>query len=101
MEWFCESVKYIITTENLFNPNDIIVSKLKIGEEVTIGWYPIRYVIVKYEGNYNFKVIDGNDSKMKEKKCLKQLDSKLYFPFVFKIKKLKIWMEKNYLHRRL
>lgn len=52
----------------LFNPDEIVVSELKEGDIVTIGWKPIYYIEVKYLGDFVFRVLGGNLDKMKNAK---------------------------------
>jgi hypothetical protein len=60
--------KYKLSKEKfdgLFNPDKIVVSKLKEGEIITIGWKPIRFLDAKYLGDFKFEVIEGNLQKQK------------------------------------
>ena len=49
-----------------FNPESIVIHSLDIGSKLTLGWYPHKYCIVKYLGDYEFEVIEseGVNSKV-------------------------------------
>lgn len=64
-EHFKKELKKKREQENLFDPDSIDTSKLKIGETVIIGWYPIYYISSEYLGDYTFKILNSSNPKRK------------------------------------
>lgn len=67
---FCQKNEKRITTEELFDPDNIHPSKLKKDDIITIGWKSIRvYVDAKYLGRNYFEVMatEGTERVIGEK----------------------------------
>ncbi len=82
-EAYKEAAQKRIHSDPLFNPEDIKVDKLKEGEIRTIGWYPNRYVKIKYLGNYQFEVVEckGMNKSKGEKIIAKRFGLQIMISF--------------------
>nr|WP_186973255.1 hypothetical protein [Bacteroides intestinalis] len=46
-----------------FRPELINVSQIRVDEEVTVGWPPYKYAILKCKDDYEFEIIEANNTK--------------------------------------
>lgn len=56
---FCHINRLTYFKESYYNPFKYKVSEMIEGEEITIGWFPFRYALLKYKGDFLFEVIDS------------------------------------------
>lgn len=57
---FCQKAKQKYDPKKGFNTLDMYsFNSLKINDNICIGWYPEKYSILKYQGEYTFKVIES------------------------------------------
>lgn len=62
---FCKEIRDNGLYESrFFSPNIVVVSELKPGTEVVIGWAPNRLVHLRYEGEDSFTVTASENSKL-------------------------------------
>lgn len=47
---------------SFFDPESIVVRNLKVGEKITVGWFPIHYAQYEYLGKYKFKLLDISET---------------------------------------
>lgn len=58
-ETFCNQVDARLEHNGqLFDVDEVNPKKLHVGQEVIIGWYPDYYVRVRYEGDYQFRILN-------------------------------------------